>query len=35
MSKRMSKKDFLKIFDILWQGTAPVRYSNPDAWIIS
>jgi hypothetical protein len=34
MSKRMSGKDFLKIADILWEGTAPVEYKNPDAWII-
>jgi len=36
MNKRMrlSSKDFLALADILWEGTAKVRYQNPDAWII-
>jgi hypothetical protein len=36
MNKRMrlSSKDFLALADILWKGTAKVRYQNPDAWII-
>jgi hypothetical protein len=31
---RLSSKDFLALADILWEGTAKVRYQNPDAWII-
>ena len=34
MSRRMSTKDFFKMLDILWQDTAPVKYINPDAWIV-
>jgi hypothetical protein len=34
MSKRMSSRDFLKIVDMLRQDGVPVKYSNPDSWIV-
>lgn len=33
--KRLSSKDFLALADLLWKGTAFVRYQNPDSWIIT
>jgi hypothetical protein len=34
MSKRLSRKEFLVLADLFWQGDAKVRYQNPDNWII-
>jgi hypothetical protein len=28
--KRLKSRDFFKLYDVLWQGTAPVKYKNPD-----
>jgi len=28
--KRLKSKDFSELYDILWQGTAPIKYKNPD-----
>jgi len=33
MTERLSSKDFLKLAEILWKGTAKVKYQRPDAWI--
>jgi len=30
--KRLSSKDFLELYDLIWKGTAPVKYENPDRW---
>jgi hypothetical protein len=35
MSKRLSKKEFLALADLFWQGDAKVKYQNPDNWIIA
>jgi hypothetical protein len=29
-TKRLKSKDFLKLYDIIWQGTAPVKYNNAE-----
>lgn len=34
MSKRLSRKEFFALADLLWQGDAKVKYQNPDNWII-
>jgi hypothetical protein len=28
--KRLSSKDFLELYDAIWDGTAFVKYQNPD-----
>jgi len=28
--KRLKSKDFSLLYDALWQGTAPIKYMNPD-----
>jgi len=28
--KRLKSKDFLKLYDIIWQSTAPVKYNNAE-----
>jgi len=33
MSKRLSSKDFLRLFGELWQAGPKVKYHNPDAWL--
>jgi hypothetical protein len=30
--KRLSSKDFLGLQDLIWKGTAPVKYQDPDRW---
>lgn len=30
--KRSSSKEFLEGYDLIWKGTAPVKYENPDSW---
>jgi hypothetical protein len=30
--RRLSSKDFLELYDLIWKGTAPVRYQNPERW---
>jgi hypothetical protein len=34
MNKRLPRKEFLALAEMLWQGDAKVKYQNPDAWII-
>lgn len=34
MSKRLSRKEFLKCVEALYEEGPPVRYQNPDAWIL-
>lgn len=31
--KRSSSKDFLEHYDLIWRGTVPVKYQNPDRWL--
>jgi hypothetical protein len=31
--KRSSSKDFREHYDLIWKGTAPVKYQNPDRWL--
>jgi hypothetical protein len=35
MSRKLSSQDFLKLFDTLWENTAPTKYKNPDAWTLN
>lgn len=28
--KRLKSKDFSELYDFLWQGTAPIKYKDPD-----
>jgi len=30
--KRSSSKDFLERYDLIWKGTASVKYENPERW---
>jgi len=32
--KKSQSKDFLKLYDIIWKDTAPVKYKNPSLWRI-
>jgi hypothetical protein len=34
MSKRLPRKEFLALAEMLWQSDAKVRYQNPDARIM-
>jgi hypothetical protein len=29
---RLPSKDFLELFDLMWEGTAPIKYQNPEHW---
>ena len=33
MRNRLSRKEFLKLMDELWQSGPKVKYQNPDAWV--
>jgi hypothetical protein len=28
--KKLRSKDFFELYDVIWQGTAPIKYKNPD-----
>jgi hypothetical protein len=28
--KRLKSKDFLQLYDVIWQSAGPVKYKNPD-----
>jgi predicted HAD superfamily hydrolase len=30
--KRLSSKEFRELFDCIWQGTAFVKFQNPEVW---
>jgi len=30
--KRLSSKEFRELFDSMWQGTAFVKFQNPEIW---
>ena len=32
MKKKLSRKEFLKRFDLLWQSGPKVTFRNPDDW---
>ena len=32
--RRLASKDFLELFDLIWDGSAPVKYQNPDRWLV-
>jgi hypothetical protein len=31
--RRLTRKDFLELCDLIWEGSAPVKYQNPDRWL--
>ena len=30
--KKLSSKEFRELFDFIWQGTAFVKFQNPEVW---
>ena len=30
--KRLSSKEFRELFELIWQGTAFVKFQNPEVW---
>ena len=34
MGKRLSSKEFLQYLDAIYEEGPPVKYQNPDAWIM-
>jgi hypothetical protein len=30
--KKLPSKDFLELYDLMWEGKAPIKYQNPDRW---
>jgi hypothetical protein len=34
MKRRLSREDFLELFDLVWEAGPSVRYQNPDNWYI-
>ena len=30
--RRLSSKDFLEVYDLIWENTAFVKYQNPELW---
>ncbi|MGA2768559.1 MAG: hypothetical protein ABSF24_09640 [Candidatus Bathyarchaeia archaeon] len=30
--KKLPSKDFLELYDLIWEGTAPIKYQNPENW---
>jgi hypothetical protein len=31
--RRLKGKEFLKVYDSMWQEGPPVRFQNPDNWV--